>query len=485
MLLPYKNLLEFTGIDIKLFKISWQTTYFNRLIGKFGRKFSRLHKKSYSLGVCFTILLFPIAISLVISSLIPKSNKNDVGNTSATSEGVGNMEILLPGVNLPLQDVGYYVTALLICSVLHEAGHGIAAYLEDVTVLGFGLHLMLIVPIATTEIDTLQMRHLNVWKKLKIFSAGIWHNFLLAAFSYGLLLLIPMLLAPIYSTNNAVFITHINKNSPIRGGEKGLYIGDSITMINGCLVKSDDDFINCLQGTIENHPAYCVNEDFVRDNEESDQEIRHEKNGLISCCPQNEVSVNCFENLSHNDHHLQYFCLNIRRTVEHSATYCHTNHECPEDTFCIKALLQNSSTILHIRRENRQTDFVYFGHPADIIRAVKVSNFVPKTKVFNPWLGDAIVMLLKYIIVFSSGLVSYSDIILSIYKLMNYHFQAIVNVIPCYGLDGQLLAESIIMNLPTSVISKKRKKLISSIVNLLGSFLLFTTVLKIFINMIY
>lgn len=68
---------------------------------------------------------------------------------------------------------------------------------------------------------------------------------------------------------------------------------------------------------------------------------------------------------------------------------------------------------------------------------------------------------------------------------MTFNLQAIVNVIPCYGLDGQLLAESIVMNLPSSVISKKRKRWISSIVNIFGSLLLFSTLLKIFINMVY
>lgn len=411
MLLPYKNLLKFSGVDIKLFRISWQTTYFNRLIGRWSRRFPKFHRINYDLGVYFTIILFPIAITFIILSLFPSSEKNDAisSSRSATSD-VGSMEILLPGVNLPLQHIGYYITSLLICSVLHEAGHGITAYLEDVTVLGFGLHLMLIIPIASTEIDTLQMRHLNLWKKLKIFSAGIWHNFLLAAFSYGLLLLIPVLLSPLYSTNNAVFVTKIQKNSPVRG-EKGLYVGDSITSINGCHVRSDSDFEKCLMNSIETHPAYCVDEDFVRENEESVQEIRHDKNGLISCCPENEVAVNCFENLS-DDHHLQYICLNIRKTVEHSKDYCHATKMCPQQTFCIKSLIQNASTIVHIKRKNRQIDFVYFGHPADVFRTIEISNFVPKTKIFNPWLGDAIVMLLKYIIVFSSGLVSTLNLVL-------------------------------------------------------------------------
>ena len=33
----------------------------------------------------------------------------------------------MPGVNLPMGQVGYYLLTLLICGVLHEVGHAIAA----------------------------------------------------------------------------------------------------------------------------------------------------------------------------------------------------------------------------------------------------------------------------------------------------------------------------------------------------------------------
>lgn len=33
----------------------------------------------------------------------------------------------MPGINIPLSEVGYYVITLLICTVVHEVGHAIAA----------------------------------------------------------------------------------------------------------------------------------------------------------------------------------------------------------------------------------------------------------------------------------------------------------------------------------------------------------------------
>jgi S2P endopeptidase len=35
-------------------------------------------------------------------------------------------------VNLPISDIGYYVATLIICTVVHELGHAIAAVRYDV-----------------------------------------------------------------------------------------------------------------------------------------------------------------------------------------------------------------------------------------------------------------------------------------------------------------------------------------------------------------
>lgn len=302
-----------------------------------------------------------------------------------------------------------------------------------------------------------QLQSVKLMKKLKIYSAGIWNNILLAGLSYVLLLCLPVILSPIYETNHSVFITSIREKASVRG-DNGLYVGDSVAQINGCSVTNEEDWMNCLSDTILHRPAYCVSEDFVHDNEESVHEIEHHKDGIVSCCP-SDPALNCFENFD-VERLPQYICLNIRKTVEHSADYCHKS-PCPQHSSCIKPILANISTIIHMKRKNRVKDLVYFGHPFDVLLAVDVSEFTPKTRIFEPWFGDAITLMLKYLAVFSSGL-------------------ALVNVVPCYGLDGQFLVTALISNLPSSTFSKSRKELISNSINLVGSGTLFLATLKIF-----
>lgn len=420
------------------------------------------YKHSFKLGCYITVLLFPVAMYFVISSIFSSSTQSsDIASAdnsiSTQSENVAKLQILLPGVNLPVNQVLYYIIALLICSVVHEAGHGIAAVLEEVQVSGFGLQFLFIIPVAYTELDTEMLQTAKLMKKLKIYSAGIWNNLILAALSYVILLMLPLIFTPIFDVNQAVFITKISSIAPVKG-ENGLYVGDRITHINGCRVTNEDSWMSCLAETISHRPQYCVTEDFVHDNEESIHEIEHQKDGTVSCCPLN-TALNCFENF--DEQRLpQYVCLNIRKTVEHAEEYCHISN-CPSHSSCLKPVLSNFSTIIHMKRKNRVKDLVYYGHPSDILRNVEISEFTPKTKVFEPWFGDAIALILKYLAVFSSGL-------------------ALVNVVPCYGLDGQFLSHALITNLPSKHFTKGKKELISTLVNLFGTVTLFFATLKIF-----
>lgn len=456
MMLPYIEFIKSSGITVKVFRIQWYTTGFNRTIAKYSTKMPSLYRNSFKVGVYVTMALAPIALIMVILSLFTGVSSASTSPSATGVQDIAHLEILLPGVNLPLNEFGYYIIALLICSVVHEAGHGIASVLEEIPVVGFGLHLMFLIPIAYTEIDNDQLQTSKLWKKLKIYSAGIWNNIILAGWAYIALLMMPIILSPMYTTDESIIITQVKLKAPI-AGDNGLHIDDIIASINGCPVTSEEDWYRCLSLSITHHPAYCVHEDFVRQNDESIHEAEHQKDGTINCCSSNPT-LNCFENFD-DDRLPQYICLNIRNTIEHSEHYCQET-SCPSHTSCLKPSLANTTTIIHMKRTNRQKDLIYYGHPLDVLRNVEISEFVPKTKHIRSWLADAICLMLKYLTVFSSGL-------------------AIVNVVPCYGLDGQFLINAIIANLPMKYFSKNQKETIAFSINLVGTITLFLAILKI------
>ena len=462
---PYTAFLKNTGLTIKFLRLQWHTTALNRTIVKWTTGYPKLFELSFNIGVYFTIILMPIASVLIIMSALHTTtgSSNSVMGASKTGQDSATVELLMPGINLPINEIGYYIVALAVNSIVHELGHGLAAVLEDVPVRGFGFHIFLMLPVAYTHLDPDQFNNLRPWKKLKVLCAGIWYNVILAIFTYLIFLSSPFLLSLLYKINESVIVTHVKNHSPVTG-IRGLDIGDVITSINNCEVKNEDSYYQCLSDTLKIPPAYCVSTDFVHLNDES-VPMSHKNDGLIECCDPDSHASNCFENLideneEDNFQLPQLMCLNIRKTIENSFDYCNKILSCSEG-HCFKPIINNYTTIVQIKRD-KKTDVIYIGHPSDILRSIQISQFVPKTSIVNSGFADAYTLLLKYITVFSFGL-------------------AIINVIPCFGFDGQHIVNTILVNmlLAKQIPQKQKKDLISLCVNIIGTLFVFILLTKI------
>ncbi|XP_055595008.1 membrane-bound transcription factor site-2 protease [Uranotaenia lowii] len=473
---PYDAFLRGTGLTVKFLRIQWHTTALNRSIVKWSTAYPKLLDLNFSLGVYLSILLMPLASCLIVLSAFHtkhsgKGGSEGTGSSSssftAAKESV-SLDLLIPGINLPINEIGYYIAALAINSVVHELGHGLAAVLEDIPIKGFGFHVMLIVPMAYTQLDSDQLNALKTWKRLKVLCAGIWHNLLLAATAYLLFVTTPVMLSTVYRVNESVMITGIKNNSPLLGS-KGLEEGDIITSINSCEINSESSWYGCLLESIQSQPAYCISPDFVHLNDES-VPISHKNDGLIECCNVENKASNCFEyvvDVNEEDVALpQHMCLNIRKVIENSFSYCHLRPDCSEG-HCFKPMINNFTTILQIRRD-RKPDVIYIGHPGDLTRTIRISQFVPKTGLFRPGFADGIQLLLKYVVVFALGL-------------------AVINVIPCFGFDGQHIVSTLLSNgaVTSRVPQKSKRDVIALCINIVGTLFVFILVTKVFWQMIF
>ena len=66
----------------------------------------------------------------VSAANIPSNPVRDNGQNTYSNGAKLSFQVMLPGVTLPISEIGYYVMALLLCSVIHEAGHAVAALQE-------------------------------------------------------------------------------------------------------------------------------------------------------------------------------------------------------------------------------------------------------------------------------------------------------------------------------------------------------------------
>lgn len=140
---PYDAFLQNTGVSVNFMSLHWHTSAFNRMLLRWGSAGNsctrRVMLTSFNFGVLVTFLLLPIGLIVIIVTIFSSGEAD--GSALASPSGVPpvQLEILLPGVNLPLEEIGYYITTLVLCLVVHEMGHALAAVLEDVPVTGFGI----------------------------------------------------------------------------------------------------------------------------------------------------------------------------------------------------------------------------------------------------------------------------------------------------------------------------------------------------------
>lgn len=411
-----------------------------------------------------SIVLLPIIFvwHFVWTFLIRQSAYQDAKAAAPPQSDVG-LEIMIPGVNLPVNEIGYYICALGLCSVIHELGHALAAVLVDVPVTGFGVQLTLLFPVAFTEINTDRLNAAKLWHKLRVLTAGIWHNILLAGVCYLVFVSLFVIFLPIYSSNSGVIVIEVHQKSPVLGA-RGMSPGDIVKEINGCSVRNMDEWFSCLKRSIQQTPAYCISSDFILNHDET-VPLFHTADGLIECCDPNVKKNVCFEKEVEEEEHLletpQHMCLDARTAIEHSSKFCHEDVSKCVDSFCIRPMLSNSTTIIQIHRQNTDQDMMYIGHPADISRTVFVSEFIPKTSIFPPQFADGVAQFLRYVIVFSLGL-------------------AFVNALPCYSFDGQHIVSTLVQHGLQNVIPERSKRdLIAVAITCLGTAIFLAGLLKI------
>lgn len=393
--------------------------------------------------------MFPVAFILLLVAFIQNFLKS-IG----VSYQRPVLEPVIPGLNLPASELGYYSISLVVCSIFHELGHALASVKQDVNLVNVGVNVLFILPVAYVNLSSEKLNALNPWKKLKILCAGVWHNLVLGLLAYLMFCSLPFVFSSIYYTNNGISVSYISRNSPLYG-TRGLQVGDIITKLNECNINNDASWFSCLEQMQLQKPSFCVDTDLVHTLDES-VPLHHVENNVYDCCDSGKTGHLCFEYIDNNDGILElppHICLPVRTIIEKSPHYCTSSKFCANNLHCIRPLLYNNTNLFKIKRINK-ADVIYIGLIGDLTQTVQVSGYVPRHIFSSTVLPDAITKFLKYIIVFSIGL-------------------AIVNVIPCVCMDGQHITASLIEALFGEALGSKQSiNVVSLIICIFGTVLL-------------
>ncbi|KAI8374823.1 hypothetical protein BD560DRAFT_327402 [Blakeslea trispora] len=119
-----------------------------------------------------------------------------------------------------MSHIGYYLIALAVCGLFHEAGHAIAAYSQGISIQSSGMFILYLYPGAFVNISDQSLQSLNAFKQLRIICAGVWHNLVLYLFAFfslagGLKLFLLLLGWQSLEGLGGVSVVQIRGNSPL------------------------------------------------------------------------------------------------------------------------------------------------------------------------------------------------------------------------------------------------------------------------------
>lgn len=163
--------LEKYGLEVKPLYLTYKTKRFNTALDKITRRFKRFWLIMWNIGVASAVGLMVFSIYIPVVNLV---------NFFYIPEKAGPMFLLLPGITVGLQALPFFLVAMAIVMVTHEAAHGIASRLENIKVRSMGVMLVFMLFGAFVEPDERQLRRARQVSKARVYGAGSLVNSLVA-----------------------------------------------------------------------------------------------------------------------------------------------------------------------------------------------------------------------------------------------------------------------------------------------------------------
>lgn len=371
--------------------------------------------------------------------------------TVSTADSQPVLTPVMPGVNLPWSDVVYYFLALVVCGIFHEAGHALAATVEQVRVNGFGVFLLFLYPGAFVDLHSDHLNVISAKRQLKIYCAGVWHNVILVLLALGVSWALPYLLAPFYTTGLGAVVTSIPRESVLAGK---LEPGTLITKLYGCPVYSPTEWRSCVEmASVTPQTGYCVAEEMMLNKPVFfDNQTVLAEDGTRECCDKNSLSDICFHVFYAQPRKSVYRCLTARIVTARKT--CSSLRDCKEllEHGCVFPAISQPSKLIRISHTNGK-DALFLGDPRALLFDFSLSAYSPKSPYSPLWLPNIVQTMCTYFISLSSAL-------------------ALLNMVPAYFLDGQWALTVLVDFLLENRLPEERRNIICNCILAAGSLLL-------------
>ncbi|KAG0067682.1 Membrane-bound transcription factor site-2 protease [Linnemannia elongata] len=487
-----------SGLLVKPFHVRFSTTGLNSFFFRLGNspKLALFWRMWYDLGVLFGLLAMIVGWSLLayaafqlvsvavisLMNLWPlgsseiKSNQDppplnrfrkrdvviDTAPATSSTGGSGDSDMVLipmiPGVTLPLSHLPYYLIALLVSGVIHEAGHAIAAAREKTQVSSTGIFLYILYPGAFVELSPRALALMSPIQQLRVVCAGVWHNFILFA-AAGIFLSsgafqFSLQMVGWKQMDNGVSVVSVAQSSPLYSHLK---VGSVVKKVNDIplLGKPLDVWessllppVPGLDSSTQEESGFCIPHNLLF-NRPSDcclftpkEPFGHSSDPSISCFTPYDPSG--IESMSREDGGERVLAQNgqclpsIDVLGDPAPVRCTSNApSCPGESACYRpfsAYRTGSMVRIYYQVPSWETldsngigkgasstprdqVVLYQGDPKDIWETVEVTSMAARWSFLPLWLPEAALHTIQYTMSFSLAL-------------------SILNIVPARHLDG-------------------------------------------------
>ncbi|GAM21153.1 hypothetical protein SAMD00019534_043280 [Acytostelium subglobosum LB1] len=242
------DFLNSISVHIQLFSLNWSTTQLNAPLKRLSTRFDRFWHHWYRVGNTIVILLVPLALLSLIYNLFILLSQRSTNNAIITP--------IVPGVNFPTSHLAYLILSFIFSAIIHEAGHAICFLNLNRRINEVGIHMFFIFPSAYVNINAEDLKRIAHGMKLRVFTAGVWHNIVLSLVIYLLMPLTPYALMPLYHySTKELYINNIPKESLLHGSVK---VGDRVLAVGDCTVTDANSYFQCIDITWNQPNSYCL-----------------------------------------------------------------------------------------------------------------------------------------------------------------------------------------------------------------------------------
>ncbi|KAJ2335598.1 hypothetical protein GGI00_001276, partial [Coemansia sp. RSA 2681] len=375
------------------------------------------------------------------------------------------LQPVIPGITMPLGHLWYYLLSLVVCAVVHELGHALAAARSRIRLRSFGLFVLGVYPGAFVDLPRDKLEQAPAIQQLRVVCAGVWHNAVTALLAW--LLVHSGGLGWVFShsgwtrANAGVVVVDVAQSSPLYGRLPLLSTVYRVDDIELYAPANNDSYIPDLFGTspITRWSSVLTN---TKDNRETAmagfcaQMADNVDDGL--CCEMSpqfplgespDADIFCFERYQRPLLRASSMCFDLRNTLARAGpARCQSDQDCSAGAGGRQALFgrkghdiaqsnsQNAcvlpsspypeSRVLRLyyhsfgKKGKSSEMLIYVGSPKALWLEMQVSSLRPRWQWLSCRLPSWTETLFQYILSFSLAF-------------------CLLNAIPAWYLDGDHL----------------------------------------------